>query len=29
MLVGVSPALFSKLVATGVGVLGIWLLSGG
>jgi hypothetical protein len=29
MLVGVSPALFSKLVATGIGVLGIWLLSGG
>ena len=29
VLAGVSPALFSKLVAVGVGVLGIWLLSGG
>jgi uncharacterized membrane protein YfcA len=29
VLVGVPPALFSKLVAVGVGVLGIWLLSGG
>lgn len=29
VLVGLPPALFSKLVAVGVGVLGIWLLVGG
>jgi uncharacterized membrane protein YfcA len=29
VLVGLSPALFSNLVAVGVGVLGIWLLVGG
>ena len=29
VLAGLSPALFSRLVATGVGVLGVWLLAGG
>lgn len=29
VLVGMPPALFSRLVATGVGVLGLWLLAGG
>ena len=29
VLVGLSPALFSKLVAVGVGGLGLWLLAGG
>jgi uncharacterized protein len=29
MLAGLSPAVFSKLVAAGVGVLGLWLLVGG